>query len=55
MTPSLAAVSAALKAPLARKKGGAKPFETEIRERVSRLEFLAILLCLRVFGIIPGL
>lgn len=55
MTPSLSAVASAMKTRVKAKRGGSKPFETEIRMRVARLEFLVIILCLRVFGVIPGL
>ena len=54
MTPTPAFI-AALKSPLKRKRGGSKPFEAETRARLARLELLVGLLCLRVFGIIPGL
>lgn len=46
----------AFKAPLKRKRGGSKPFETEMRERMARVEFLTWLLMLAVFGkMLPGL
>ena len=51
MTPAIVDV---LKAPLLRAKGGSKPFEAEMRARVARLELLVIILCLRVFGLVPG-
>lgn len=52
---SFEVVKAAMKSPLKRKRGGSKPFEAEMRARVARLEILVALLCLRVFGVIPGL
>lgn len=55
MTPTLSTVAAAVKSLPARRKGGSKPFEAEMRDRMARVEFIVIILCLRVFGLVPGL
>lgn len=55
MAPSQ--VVEAFKAPLKRKRVGGKPFETEVRERLTRLETVVWLLVVVVLGgkIPPGL
>ena len=48
MAPSQ--VVEAFKAPLKRKRGGQKPFETEVRERLTRLETVVWILVVVVLG-----